>query len=86
MRYEGTAPSRSDPQVDVYRFAMGIEELKALLSVVEHYVKGIPDHLETQQLKQRLSEIRKGLREAKLYNRLSKRNLGNGNSEAEKGD
>lgn len=82
MRYEGTRKSKRDPEVDVYAFALGYAEIELLADLSKHYNKSIPFSLQTQQVKQRLSGIERGLRDAMTYRKLEKRNLGNPQEDA----
>lgn len=79
MRYEGVRKSRRDPEIDVYVFAMGVEEMRLMRDITTHYYKTMPKLFEVQPVRQRLKAMRDGLDQALQYYQLSKRNIGNAN-------
>ncbi len=63
MKYESKRPSAKDPDVDVYLFAFGIEELRLLERITNHYKDAIPYTFETSPMINRLKEMHKNLKE-----------------------
>ena len=68
MRYEGNRKSSKDPDIDVYIYSMGLDELilfKALVDKALHYT---PKIIETMQTLGRLRNFNKTIDEILLKN------------------
>ena len=59
MRFEGKRPSGVDKDVDVYIFAIGIQEMRTLSGILEHTKKNTVRTMETQTFKSRVTNMLK---------------------------
>lgn len=63
MRYEGTRKSKADPDKDVYVFAVGIEELKALKEILKDVLHRTPETFTTSPMFHRWRNMFKRINE-----------------------
>lgn len=61
MRYEGTRPSGTDPQVPVYRFTMEKDEMLLLRDLLADVLRRTPKAIDTARFRGRAQNMRNEL-------------------------
>lgn len=57
MQFEGTRKSGVDPDVDVYIFAIGSQEIRAIISALSKSRENMPDLFELSPYKHRVNSM-----------------------------
>lgn len=75
MRYQGKVKSRKDPQVDIFSFALGKEEIEALIQVIGDFKRRTPYLTETQIIRSRVTNILSELKKFKQFDNFDRREV-----------